>query len=390
MEDGAAAEEVPLRVGFAQAQQKLRALGASTLASRSDEYQELVRALVQQLRACLDQIRRLSLFSANESADDYTTSELRLVLTDAYLGEVLQKVNDGQRSRTEILEQALAHYRKFLSTCRDLGVGKQQQQKQREKEGEGEDEEGARRGAADAGQARMQKIERLRRQRAMEKEVAELEARLAAGDGAGRKGREDDDEDLDDVEREHAVKLIELKIHQVTDDIGLVQSELEMARQMDAMRSARPSAAASDPRRPGAAAGSAAAAAAAGGAPDEWRLDAPARGQIDPRTGKLRPTFNARGQPMQPFVLTNDRQRIKDGVFRPDWALPTMTVDEYLEQERQRGNIISGGGKEPDPRPEISDNDHDALDAEVDKQREWDDFKDDNPRGWGNRGGNRG
>ncbi|KAJ1933327.1 Type 2A phosphatase-associated protein 42, partial [Linderina macrospora] len=62
----------------------------------------------------------------------------------------------------------------------------------------------------------------------------------------------------------------------------------------------------------------------------------------------------------------------------------------YLQQEQERGNIISGGGKEPDEKPEIDDNDHDALDAETMKQREWDDFKDNNPKGMGNRGGNRG
>ncbi|KAJ1752139.1 Type 2A phosphatase-associated protein 42, partial [Coemansia sp. RSA 1824] len=97
-----------------------------------------------------------------------------------------------------------------------------------------------------------------------------------------------------------------------------------------------------------------------------------------------------RGQPTRPFVLTNNRQMIKDQVFRPGWALPTMSVDEYLQQEQERGNIISGGGKEPEPKAEIDDNDYDALDAEVVKQREWDDFKDNNPRGAGNMGGNRG
>jgi len=33
----------------------------------------------------------------------------------------------------------------------------------------------------------------------------------------------------------------------------------------------------------------------------------------------------------------------------------------------------------------IDDNDEAAIDAETMKQRKWDDFKDDNPKGWGNR-----
>lgn len=34
-------------------------------------------------------------------------------------------------------------------------------------------------------------------------------------------------------------------------------------------------------------------------------------------------------------------------------------------------------------KKEIDDNDEEAIDAETYKQREFDDFKDSNPRGWG-------
>ena len=40
----------------------------------------------------------------------------------------------------------------------------------------------------------------------------------------------------------------------------------------------------------------------------------------------------------------DERARFQAQVFQPDHRLPTMTIDEYLEIERQRGNIISGGG----------------------------------------------
>ncbi|KAJ2769422.1 Type 2A phosphatase-associated protein 42, partial [Coemansia nantahalensis] len=299
MEDDAA-PEVPLSVGLARAQQKLLAINKSSLATRSDEYQGMARSLVQQLQGCVDQIRRRALFSANETADDYSTGELKLVLAGAYLGEALQKTT-GPAARAAILEEALAHYRQFLDTCRDIGLAARPTSADERDGGDGA------RAPAGAGQSRMQKIERFKRQRAMEAAVAELEARLAGStDGA--------EEDADDIEREHAVKLIELKIHQVTDDIDLVQSELEMARQMEAMERAR---------------GSNAPPSGSGGeAAGDWRLDPQSYSQIDPRTGRAaRPTFNSKGQPMQPFVLTSERQRIRDGVFRPGWALPTMTID---------------------------------------------------------------
>jgi immunoglobulin-binding protein 1 len=49
-------------------------------------------------------------------------------------------------------------------------------------------------------------------------------------------------------------------------------------------------------------------------------------------------------KPLRPFIITSKREEIRQRVFRPGWRLPTMTIDEYLELERARGNIIEGGG----------------------------------------------
>lgn len=54
-------------------------------------------------------------------------------------------------------------------------------------------------------------------------------------------------------------------------------------------------------------------------------------------------------QPLRPFTIlpstsSSERSRLRAEVFRPDHRLPTMTIDEYLEEENRRGNIISGGG----------------------------------------------
>ncbi|KAJ2343143.1 Type 2A phosphatase-associated protein 42 [Coemansia sp. RSA 2618] len=354
MEDSTTAD-VSVGLGFARAQQQLKAINSSSLASSSDEFQKQVSKVVKQLRQCVDQIRQLSLFSSNETVDDYSTSELKLILAHAYLGEALQKVSSVD-DRVSVLDQALQHYKQFLKTCQDLSIIKQS---------ESSTAEAKKKASQDPGLARVQKIERFKKLQAMQKETAELEARL---------GGDDDDDDMEEVEREFAVKLIELKVHQVQDDMGLLESEIEMARQMAEMKKSAMERQ-QDSRAPS----------------TEWRLDTHSYREINPQTGQPdRPIFNERGQPTRPFVLTNNRQQIKNSVFRPGWALPTMSVDEYLQQEQERGNIISGGGKDPEPKAEIDDNDHDALDAEVMKQREWDDFTDNNPRGAGNRGGNRG
>ena len=96
-----------------------------------------------------------------------------------------------------------------------------------------------------------------------------------------------------------------------------------------------------------------------------------------------------------------------------------MTIDQYLEEERRRGNIITGGGcvpysyrsvnmvvlilcffplRRPQSETQLTKKELLALAAEIDgtaegdekdeeKRQEderWAQFKDKNPRGWGN------
>ena len=86
------------------------------------------------------------------------------------------------------------------------------------------------------------------------------------------------------------------------------------------------------------------------------------------------PILSSDGKPMRPFTLLDSRQTLKAGVFRPDHSLPTMTIDEYLEEERKRGGIIEGGGPQSEVRPEPNEDDLDAADAETMKQRAWDEY----------------
>ena len=76
-----------------------------------------------------------------------------------------------------------------------------------------------------------------------------------------------------------------------------------------------------------------------------WRLDRPANGQTKPRQ-----LVSGGGRVLRPFTILpsttamSDRERLRSEVFRSSHRLPTMTIDEYLEEERARGNIITGGG----------------------------------------------
>lgn len=75
-----------------------------------------------------------------------------------------------------------------------------------------------------------------------------------------------------------------------------------------------------------------------------WRLD---RSAVQYRPRDL---ISGGGRVLRPFTILpstsqlSDRERLKGEVFRNGHRLPTMTIDEYLDEENKRGNIITGGG----------------------------------------------
>lgn len=99
--------------------------------------------------------------------------------------------------------------------------------------------------------------------------------------------------------------------------------------------------------------------------------------------GRNGPILNNKGKPMQPFTLLDRRSQLQQGVFRSSHNLPTMTIDEYLEEEKRRGNFVQGG-EQSGIQPEIDEDDLDKADEETMKARAWDEFTEANPRGAGN------
>ncbi|POV95171.1 hypothetical protein PSHT_15807 [Puccinia striiformis] len=90
-----------------------------------------------------------------------------------------------------------------------------------------------------------------------------------------------------------------------------------------------------------------------------------------------------------------DRIKLRADVFKADWNLPTMTIDDYLNEQRAMGNFLSGGG--PDQHDKLTPGERDKLEAEEDnlkgdskaeelrlKAVQWNLFTDDHRKGEGN------
>lgn len=109
------------------------------------------------------------------------------------------------------------------------------------------------------------------------------------------------------------------------------------------------------------------------------RLD----GQIS-QLGRGGPLLSKEGKPLQPFTITDKRSQLRQGVFRPDHSLPTMTIEDYLEKEKRRGGIIDGGGEGQRLGPEPDEDNMELADQETIKARAWDEYTEANPKGSGN------
>jgi hypothetical protein len=96
------------------------------------------------------------------------------------------------------------------------------------------------------------------------------------------------------------------------------------------------------------------------------------------------------------------RQHIQSQVFRPSWNQPTMTLEELADREvadaikRDENQKKAELENKSKPRRyeflvrDGMEDDKDLVDASAKIDREWDNWKDDNPRGSGNKMGDRG
>lgn len=96
------------------------------------------------------------------------------------------------------------------------------------------------------------------------------------------------------------------------------------------------------------------------------------------------------------------RQQIAEGVFKPSWNLPTMSLEELAERERADAIARSKSHKEAEARAKTMprryeqlakdgmEDDADLVDKSAALDRKWDEWKEENPRGSGNKMSERG
>ncbi|CAH1763086.1 2559_t:CDS:2 [Entrophospora sp. SA101] len=317
--------------------------------SSDTTYQDQIKDAISHFSKCLVMVNQLKLFSSNETIEDINTGDLRFLLLEAYIGDLTVKLTIGNRS--EILNIAKSHLEQFL---RNLEVHKFLKDMDRQYI---EDQfSGVKK---DPAKKREEKIARYKREKETKAKVEALHQQLSS---RRDKGKSKDEDDYDDINRDYVLTLIDLFTQKSIESLILINQELDLLNNMKKIQEQKNYNESST-----------------SSLNDDNKIEEISRNNEGPLLSK-------EGKPLRSFIITNQREEILQKVFRPGWRLPTMTIDEYLQKEAERGNIISGGGNMPEKK-EIDDDDEQAVNAETYKAREWDEFKDANPRGSGNQMG---
>ncbi|KAJ3148775.1 hypothetical protein HDU86_007330 [Geranomyces michiganensis] len=368
-------ESCSLRAEFARGRYLYAKLEDSQLSSSDPQFQKSAIECIASFTRCSSLVKQLGIFSRNETVEDVNTADLRYLLIDVYAAEIMSKLVTADRDATLLAAGRL--YKSFLISCDHMDILEKQDKIylddhiQANVQGDSGHEivaTGRSAQTLDPDQRRNARIARFKREKNTRAKLKQLQTQIAHQAKPNASDRaEDVDADWDspgadeELVRLLTLTTIDLFIQTSLDALKILHDERAL---LAAHRARNPTTAASN------------------------SSDADAR--LDPRsappTQHTGPLMSESGKILRPFTIipAKDRGQVAKDVFRYGHNLPTMSVDTFLDLEMERGNFLQGGGAPPEARI-VDDNDEAAADAATYKAREWDEFKDYTPAGWGNR-----
>ncbi|KAH8651517.1 TAP42-like protein [Tricladium varicosporioides] len=324
--------------------------------SNTVTYQQNLVAAITTYEDCLKLADRLSLFSTNETFEDLTSGDLQYLLINYRLAELVLRISSSDRKG--VIQRARDAYERYLTLLDHYEILSGPDKKLYHTYTESPTSFSTI-STKDPNARRNAKIANFKQEKELKKKLEYLEQNPAAL------------QNDDDAVRELQLTNIALCTHNSFQQLESMALELEILAMAPPTPPAGPESLERDYRERMGLRGK-----------DEYsdRLDR--RDMLS--AANTGPILSSGGKPLRPFTLLDSRQSIKAGVFKPGHNLPTMTIDEYLEEERARGGIIEGGGEASGLSPEPDEDNYEKGDQETMKAREWDEYVEANPKGSGN------
>ncbi|XP_036595960.1 immunoglobulin-binding protein 1-like [Trichosurus vulpecula] len=292
--------------------------------------QKKVKQGLESLEKASRMMAQLDLFSPNEELEEIASTDLKYLMVPALQGALTLK-QVSLSHRLEQVQTARAHFVYFLKQCQNYQITKLELPPSSDNppvkkllDGPA----GSQQSLVAMASHRQAKIERY-------KQKKELENKLASLESAVENGRADEEQ-----VREYYLLHLQKWVNISLEEIESIDQEIVILKARDSRKQASTSR-----------------------IPPQSRL------------------------PTKPFILTRDTAQAK--VFGSGYpSLATMTVNDWYEQ-RQKWNPLKNttvnlnreAEQDEDRETKSEEDDKDALH----KKRNWDDWKDTHPRGYGNR-----
>ena len=368
------------------------------------------------------QISQTGALSKNEVLDDVATSSIQLIGVEYHLGRAFLMLpthqlggnsnNNNNNASPSILRKnnitrAIDYFHAYLKKVDQLGEGMLNEATIKEyhtlldideDNGNGPNTNNTKR--INQSQIRDMKIQRFQRKRTASQKQAQLQSLLSRRSRLGL-SHEDEMEghDLESLSRSLYIETLRLYAEESLEEVQSSNSELEMLEMAIQMERGRMIS--QDPRMMTSDSGQHGGGAAIPLPPSSSsKLLQMTQITQNPLTGQLQlqPQQVMNGQ-LKPIM---QRQELANQVFRPSWNQPTMSLEELAERERadaiQRAEAqkISEAEAKFKPRryeqlvKDGMEDDEKLVEASAKLDREWDDWKEENPRGSGNKMSERG
>ncbi|XP_005641500.2 immunoglobulin-binding protein 1 isoform X1 [Canis lupus baileyi] len=319
---------------FETSKQLLDEVEVATEPTGSRIIQDKVSKGLDLLKKAAEMLSQLDLFSRNEDLEEIASTDLKYLMVPAFQGALTMKqVNPSKR--LDHLEWAREHFLNYLTQCQYYHVAEFELPKTKNNSTDNNTASSSMAYPSLVAMAsqRQAKIERY-------KQKKEVEHRLSALKSAVESGQADD-------ERVREYYLLHLRrwIGISLEEIESIDQEIKILREKDSSKEESTSYSSHQDR-----------------------------------------------PPMKPFVLTRNVAQAK--VFGAGYpSLASMTVNDWYDQHQKYGVLPDQGVAKTTPelkRGTQQQEDQEQKEDEDDEQmlhraREWDDWKDTHPRGYGNR-----
>lgn len=342
----------------------------TSLRQDSTEYQSILTSIIQRLVDLKTTVyTQLALFSENETIEDISTASLKFLSVDYYLALMcsrkqvissqLNETMARNKMKLKFLEKALQLFMQFLISLQDFEIldpilvkkidSLENTYKPTLKELYAQPAHSADLSAAQL--KRQQKIDMFREKTQIDETLALIESKRKLPNESN-----DDDEQL----RELYLQRLKSLSYEAFGTVEQILYETELLTNFTQNPEPLPSRQEQD-----------------------TRTEDPT-GYTDKLEMLNRPLLSREGKVLRNFTLIDKKTELQKKVRGYGQYGPTMSVEEFLEKEWEEGRVLQGGDDGQDQNNDDGEDDAQRQDKETYKAREWDEFKEANPRGSGN------